>query len=64
MKLLLTSKQTQALKDYNEGYEHPCYDDRVIEALIRKGLVDENGITPKGRITLNVQCVIDQCEKF
>lgn len=59
----LTPKQTAALRDYADGREHPDFDDyygtagalafrnreRVIEALMRRGLVDENGITTAGR---------------
>lgn len=62
----LTPKQMQALRDYAEGYEQPDLDDfygsagalawrnreRVIDALTRRGLVDENGITQAGRDVL------------
>ena len=59
----LTEKQMQALRDYDEGYEHPDYDDyhgaagalafrnrdRVIAALERRGLVKDGKITDAGR---------------
>ena len=59
----ITDKQMQALRDYAEGREHPDFDDyygtagalawrnreRVIDALRRRGLIDDNGITKAGR---------------
>lgn len=63
----LTPKQQTALKDYADGREHPDLDDfygpagalawrnreRVIEALIRKGLIDQHQvITEAGRAAL------------
>lgn len=59
----ITSKQMQALRDYAEGREHPDFDDyygsagalawlnreRVIDALMRRGLIDaDQKITQAG----------------
>lgn len=60
----ISEKQRQALRDYSEGYEHPSLDDfegalafrnreRVIDALRRRGLVDDCGITDAGRAALS-----------
>ena len=62
----LSPKQMSALRDYAEGREHPDYDDyygaagalawcnreRVIAALMRRGLINECGITGAGRDVL------------
>lgn len=63
----LTEKQKIALRDYADGREHPDLDDfygpagalawrnreRVIEALQRKGLIDQHQIiTDAGRAAL------------
>lgn len=65
--MMLTKRQIEALKAYDEDGEAPDYADysvragaglawinreRVISALRRKGLLNEDGITAEGRTAL------------